>query len=115
MQLLFKMQKTLFSFSVTLILKAGIPDIPKFSWEMLMGPWYYKTSEECRGIRKIRTHMWTVWLITCLQAYFAPLNTCKKDKVQVPQKDEMLRLYCTVLGFISKNMRKSTTKHYINS
>ena len=115
MQLLFQMQKTLFTFSVTLILKAGILDIPKFSWEMLMGPWHYKTFEECRGIRKIRTHMRTVWLITHLQAYFAPLNTWKKDKVQVPQQDEMLSLYCTVLGFISKNIRKSTTKHYINS
>ena len=27
----------------------------------------------------------------------------KKDKVQVPQRNEMLSLYCTELGFISKN------------
>ena len=27
----------------------------------------------------------------------------KKDKVQVPQRNEMLSLYCTALGFISKN------------
>ena len=26
-----------------------------------------------------------------------------KDKVQVPQRNEMLSLYCTALGFISKN------------
>ena len=25
----------------------------------------------------------------------------KKDKVQVPQQNEMLSLYCTALGFIS--------------
>ena len=27
----------------------------------------------------------------------------KKDIVQVPQRNEMLRLYCTALGFISKS------------
>ena len=27
----------------------------------------------------------------------------KKDKVQVPQRNEMLSLYCTALDFISKN------------
>ena len=27
----------------------------------------------------------------------------KKNKVQVPQRNEMLSLYCTILGFISKN------------
>ena len=27
----------------------------------------------------------------------------KKDKMQVPQQNKMLRLYCTALGFISKN------------
>ena len=27
----------------------------------------------------------------------------KKDKVQVPQRNEMLSLYCAKLGFISKN------------
>ena len=29
----------------------------------------------------------------------------KKNKVQVPQWNEMLSLYCTALGFISKNER----------
>ena len=28
--------------------------------------------------------------------------TWKKDKVQVPQRSEMLSLYCTALGFIKK-------------
>ena len=27
----------------------------------------------------------------------------KKDKVQVTQRNEVLSLYCTALGFISKN------------
>ena len=27
----------------------------------------------------------------------------KKSKVKVPQQNEMLSLYCTALGFISKN------------
>ena len=27
----------------------------------------------------------------------------KKDKVQVPRQNEMLSLYCTALGFVSKN------------
>ena len=27
----------------------------------------------------------------------------EKDKVQVPQQNEMLSLYCTVLGVITKN------------
>ena len=27
----------------------------------------------------------------------------KKDKVQVPQLNEMLSLYCTALGFTSEN------------
>ena len=29
--------------------------------------------------------------------------TWKKDKVQVPQRNEMLSLYCAAFGFISKN------------
>ena len=42
--------------------------------------------------------MWTVWLFTCSQA----LNI-KKDKMYVLKRNEMLNLYCTALGFISKN------------
>ena len=33
---------------------------------------------------------------------FTGLEQEKKDKVQVPQQNEMLSLYCTALGFISK-------------
>ena len=29
--------------------------------------------------------------------------TAQHEKLQVPQRNEMLSLYCTVLGFISKN------------
>ena len=43
--------------------------------------------------------MRTVWLLTCSRA----LNMKKKDRVHVPQRNEMLSLYCNALGFISKN------------
>ena len=50
-------------------------------------------------IRKRKVHMRTFSLLTGSQA----LNMKIKDKVQVPQRNEMLSLYCTALGFISKN------------
>ena len=34
---------------------------------------------------------------------FMGLEHEKNDKVQVPQQNEMLSLYCTALDFISKN------------
>ena len=34
---------------------------------------------------------------------FRDLEYEEKDKIQVPQQNEMLRLYCTALGFVSKN------------
>ena len=40
------------------------------------GTWYHKTFEERGEIRKIKFHMWTVWLLICSRA----LNI-KKDKV----------------------------------
>ena len=43
----------------------------------------------------MRIHMWAVW--------FSPLKTWKKEKVQVTQWNEMLGLYFTARGFISKN------------
>ena len=56
MSLLFKMQKTLVTFSLTLILKVRILDIPKFR-ETRKGTYYHKTLEERREIRKIKIHM----------------------------------------------------------
>ena len=35
--------------------------------------------------------------------FFSPLKTLKKDKVKVPQQNQMLSLYHSALGFISKN------------
>ena len=46
--------------------------------------------------------MWTVWLLICSWAFFLPLKIWKKEKIQVPQQNEMLS-YHTALGFISKN------------
>ena len=99
MRFLFKMQKTLVTFSLTsIILRWGYLILQNFQ-EMQKGTWYLKTFEEHSEIRKIKIHIRTVWLLTCSQA----LNM-KKDKVQqVPQQNEMLSLYCTAIGFISKN------------
>ena len=42
--------------------------------------------------------------MNCLITYmFTGLELEKKDQVKVPQRNEMLSLYCTALGFISKN------------
>ena len=34
---------------------------------------------------------------------FTDLEHQKKDKVKVPQRNEMVSLYCSALGFVSKN------------
>ena len=48
--------------------------------------------------------MWSVWLLPCSQVFYSPQKTWKKKhKAQVPQWIEMLHLYCTAVGFISKN------------
>ena len=39
----------------------------------------------------------------------------KKDKVQVPQRNEMLSLYCTALGFISKSEEYNPEQNILNS
>ena len=90
MSLLFKIQKTFSHFW------------PKL-WEMQKGTWYHKILEECGEIREIKIHMWMVWLLACSHAFFSPVKTWEKGKVQVPQWNEMLSLYFTALGFISKN------------
>ena len=71
------MQKTLVSFSLTLIFKVKILDIPK-----LFG--------NAKG-----------YLIS--QNFLRNVERRKKEKIQVPQRNEMLSLYCTALGFINKN------------
>ena len=54
---------------------------------------------ERREIRKRKVYIRTFSLLTGSRA----LNMKKEDKVQVSQRNEMLSLYCTALGFISKN------------
>ena len=66
--------------------------------ETQRGTWHHKTFEEHAEIRKIKSHIWTAWLLTDSWA----LNM-KKNKVQVPQWNDMLSLYCTALGYISEN------------
>ena len=78
--------------------------------ETLKDTWYNKTFEEHGEIWKTKIHMWTVWLLTSSEA----LNMKKKkDKVQVPQRNEMLRLCCTGLGFISKMKTIIANKIYL--
>ena len=59
--------------------------------ETLKGTLYNKTFGELGEIKKIKIHMRT------------SLAHEKKDKLQVPQRNEMLSLYCTALGFVNKN------------
>ena len=70
---------------------------------MQKGTWYQKIFEERGEKRKIKIHRWTVWLLTCSLAFFSPLKTSKKEKLQATERNEMLSLHCTALGFISKN------------
>ena len=72
--------------------------IPQNFWETRKDTWYHKTYEECREIGKIKIHLWTIWLLV-----HGPWTWKKKDKVQVPQRNEMLSSYCTAVAFISKN------------
>ena len=60
--------------------------------------WCHKTFEEHGEIRK---KIFTCELFDYLHVHW--LWTWKKDKVQVPQQNEMLNFYCTALGFINKN------------
>ena len=48
------------------------------------------------------------YLITYM---FMGLEHEKKDKVQVPQRNELLSLYCTALGFVSKNEEYNSEKN----
>ena len=43
---------------------------------------------------------------------FTDLEHEKKDKVKVPQRNEMLRLYCTGPGLVSKNEEYNLEKKY---
>ena len=94
MPMLYKMWKTLVTFGY---FKVRIPDIPKLS-RNAKGYLISQNFWERSDIMKIKIHMWTVWLLTCSWYW-----TWKKDKGHVPQRNEMLSLYYTALGFISKN------------
>ena len=77
---------------------------------MWKGTWFHKTFEECKEIRKIKI---VNCLITYSRAFFSTLKTWQKDKVQVPQRNEMLSLYCIALGFISKNKEFQNSKRLV--
>ena len=67
-------------------------------WEAWKDTWYHKTFEERGEIRKIKipNELFDYWIV------HGPW-TWEKDKVKVPQWNEMLSLYYTGLGFIGKN------------
>ena len=54
--------------------------------------------------------------MNCLITYmFTGLEHEKKDKVQVPQWIEMVSLYCTAQGLISKNEEYNPKENIPNS
>ena len=73
--------------------------------KMRKGTWYHKPCEKRRKISNIKIHMQTVSLIKCSRTYFSPLEDKEKDKVQVPQRNEMLSIYCIKLILILKFMK----------
>ena len=91
MPLWFKMQKTLVCFSHN-------------AWysKTFKGSCYLRTFEKCRELRKIKIHMWNVSVLSCYGPSFHHQRH-EKERVQVPQQNEMVSLDCATLGFISKN------------
>ena len=74
--------------------------------EMQKGTWYQKAFEECGEIRKIKK--FTGEQFDYLHVHWPSFHHWrhwkkKKEKVQVTQRNEMLLLCCTALGFIRKN------------
>ena len=53
-------------------------------------------------LRKIKIHMWNVSVLSCYGPSFHHQRH-EKERVQVPQQNEMVSLDCATLGFISKN------------
>ena len=93
MPLLFKMLKTLITFSLTVILKVRILDIPTVSRDT-KGHLVSQTFIKCG---KIRTKFTTEFT----NSQFSPLKTWK---VQVPQRKQMLSSQCTGIGKKMKNI-----------
>ena len=53
--------------------------------------------------------------MNCLITYtFMGLEHEKKDKILVPQGNEMLSLYCTAFGFISENEEYNSEENIPN-
>ena len=77
--MLFKIQRTLVTFSLILVLKLRVADVNK-------------TFDKWRKIGEIKILIQTIWLLKCSRAYFPFLNSWKKkDKVQKPHRNEILR------------------------
>ena len=92
MPLLFKMQKTVVTFSLILIFKVRILDIPKLS-RNAKG---YLISQNFRGTRRDQKNKNSH--ANCLITYmFTGLEHEKKDKVQVPQRKVYTVLHLVLL------------------
>ena len=58
--------------------------------------------------------------MSCLFTYkftgllFLTTEGMKKDKVKIPQRNEMLAFYCNVLGFIRKNEKQIKKQRIIS-
>ena len=61
-----------------------------------------QTLEEHRDVRKKNSHV-NCFITYMFTGILFTTEGMKKDEVQVPQWNEMLSLYCTALGFVSKS------------
>ena len=100
MPLLFKMQKTLVTFSLILILKVRILGIPKLS-RNVKGYLYHKTFKERGEIRKRKIHMWPFWLpVMFTGLLFTTKDMKKKKKIKDKCFNEIKCWVYTVLHLV---------------
>ena len=81
-------------------------------WETQKDTWYQKTFEKCGDIKKIKIHMWTVWLLSCSLCVHRPWTL--KKKITGTSTKWNAKFNCTGLGFISKNEEYNPPKNISN-
>ena len=106
MSLLYKIQRTLVTFSLTLMLKDRVPDIQ--TWK---GTWYHKTFEKRGKIRKMQIAI----LFDYLNAK-GPIFDLGRHGKKIKYKclneilniySIILSIYCIILGFTSLKLFKT--------
>ena len=108
------MQKTLVTFSLTLILNVRVSDIPKplrNTKRYLISQNFGRTQWDKKN-KNYHENGLINYIFTGLER---EKKKEKKDKVKVPQRNEMLSLYCTGLGLISKNEECNLEKNIPDS